>query len=628
MSQSRRQDIIDGILGRVHSAPDVFVQQRWSLWMRLYPRPVPTRRDAMIACLQACPVVQKRPVPSAWPAWLALLCWQMGPEPAPDQRMLRLVAAVLSAGLHLGFALLLLWIALVRSSMPMTAGEQQGERMALRFVSAGQEQGQMADAGSGEAAVARSAAASQPAVQRTGASRLTDAAAADATVEVVAVDSAATAALPTVPAGESLPLQTPTPLAAEPDVRPLPPPPVLAAEVSPAAELPVMVQTPPPLRAIAPRPLDFVLEQAPELAVVERTLELASAVPQARSVVLPSAPVVVAPRTLAVPERSIPMAIAAPSVAPVPVGQLAIPAVRDAPALAVAERDIALRQPAPQLTGVQPAAPLKAGSTLEVPSVPEHEVALRQLAPSIPGLKVVPSIAVPDAAGRALAVAEREIHLPARATPLPVDGRLLAEGAEAPAAQPRAEPAGMAAPPVSAGAAAATEDGYRAAAGTAQDWSRPTAGSDDWSAVGPVTGDSARAGMPAGLRAADLPPAQARRGAPGGENDQWTRQRLDAGGTWLRRPPPGHRAGRFDRYWVPNESLLAEWVRQGIRQVEIPLPGGSGTISCVISLLQFGGGCGVTDVNMQEQPARARPAPDIPFKPALQDDNGSRQGLP
>ena len=53
MSQSRRQDIIDGILGRAHSAPDVFVQQRWSLWMRLYPRPVPTRRDAMIACLQA-----------------------------------------------------------------------------------------------------------------------------------------------------------------------------------------------------------------------------------------------------------------------------------------------------------------------------------------------------------------------------------------------------------------------------------------------------------------------------------------------------------------------------------------------------------------------------------------------
>ena len=38
--------------------------------------------------------------------------------------------------------------------------------------------------------------------------------------------------------------------------------------------------------------------------------------------------------------------------------------------------------------------------------------------------------------------------------------------------------------------------------------------------------------------------------------------------------------------------------------------------------------CLVTDVNMQEQPARARPAPDIPFKPALQDDNGSRQGLP
>lgn len=105
--------------------------------------------------------------------------------------------------------------------------------------------------------------------------------------------------------------------------------------------------------------------------------------------------------------------------------------------------------------------------------------------------------------------------------------------------------------------------------------------------------------------------------------DQWTRQGLAAAGTWLRQPPPGHQPGRFDRYWVPNESLLAEWVRKGMTNIDIPLPGGSGRIRCVISLLQAGGGCGVHDPNMQEQPAQARAAPDIPFKPDLQEAGGS-----
>lgn len=116
----------------------------------------------------------------------------------------------------------------------------------------------------------------------------------------------------------------------------------------------------------------------------------------------------------------------------------------------------------------------------------------------------------------------------------------------------------------------------------------------------------------------------AERGAPGGENDTWTRERIAQSGTWLRRPPDGYAPTRFDQYWVPNESLLAEWVRKGIKSVAIPIPGTNGkTINCVISLLQLGGGCGLGDPNRNEQPAVARPPPDIPFKPDLQDDNGS-----
>lgn len=113
------------------------------------------------------------------------------------------------------------------------------------------------------------------------------------------------------------------------------------------------------------------------------------------------------------------------------------------------------------------------------------------------------------------------------------------------------------------------------------------------------------------------------RGAPGGDNDGWSRDRIAQSGTWLKRPPYDYTPTSFDKYWVPNESLLAEWVRRGVQSVEIPLPGTSTKISCVISVLQFGGGCGLNDPNMQDQPAIARPPPDIPFKKELQEDNGS-----
>jgi len=79
---------------------------------------------------------------------------------------------------------------------------------------------------------------------------------------------------------------------------------------------------------------------------------------------------------------------------------------------------------------------------------------------------------------------------------------------------------------------------------------------------------------------------------------------------------------------VPSGTLLDEWVRKGIKQVAIPIPGTNKHIVCVVSLLQFGGGCGVSDPNLNDQPAVARPPPDIPFKPELQEDNGSLRKPP
>lgn len=109
-------------------------------------------------------------------------------------------------------------------------------------------------------------------------------------------------------------------------------------------------------------------------------------------------------------------------------------------------------------------------------------------------------------------------------------------------------------------------------------------------------------------------------------SDEWTQVSgvdVDRAGTWLKRPGLEYRGTRFDQYWIPQGTLLQEWVRRGIRKVSIPIPGSKTRLECVVSLLQFGGGCFPVDPDVNEQPARARAAPDIPFKPELQEDNGS-----
>ena len=103
---------------------------------------------------------------------------------------------------------------------------------------------------------------------------------------------------------------------------------------------------------------------------------------------------------------------------------------------------------------------------------------------------------------------------------------------------------------------------------------------------------------------------------------------LDRAGRWLKRPGYEYTPTKFDKYWRPHETLLQEWVRKGIRTLRIRIPGTSTSIECAVSLLALGGACGLSNPDINEQPATARPPPDIPFKPHLQEDNGSVRMAP
>lgn len=156
-------------------------------------------------------------------------------------------------------------------------------------------------------------------------------------------------------------------------------------------------------------------------------------------------------------------------------------------------------------------------------------------------------------------------------------------------------------------------------------WATP-ARDDDWGDAarnrpGAERGDDGLYNSDGSLRLAETPGSASPGAPPGAVTDEIIN--LDRAGTWLKRPPIDYEPTAFDRYWRPNETLLEEWVRKSIRTVRIPIPGTNKHIVCQTVLLALGGGCGISDPNLNEQAATARPPPDIPFKPELQEDNGS-----
>lgn len=314
-----------------------------------------------------------------------------------------------------------------------------------------------------------------------------------------------------------------------------------------------------------------------------------------------------------------------PSPAP-PVPDAAQPASA-LPALVVAPPAGLVVEVAPSLPS--PVLPLREREVqvLRMTDVPSPRIAVREIAPSprrSPGLELRER-RVPEPPMEAV---RAEPAMPTTSSPgqtppsEPTPAR--SPVSSGPSADGRAQPSAAVAEP-------AAKTSASASAPASSGWEAPRR-SDDWG-LGPgrpnrglsgLAEAAGRLGTAEGEGRAAAGRTAAARGAPGGDNDAWTRERIARSGTWLKRPPYDYTPTRFDQYWVPNESLLAEWVRKGLKTIEIPLPGSKNRIHCVISLLQFGGGCGLTNPDMQDQPASARPPPDIPFKKALQEDNGSR----
>lgn len=584
MPSVRAAQWIEALLARQQEPPilekKTGLPYGWAIWLRARPPlPRPGHAHEVVAVLlpRPAPVATGRlPALSTWQA-MRRLAWQHW-DPAPrDQRWMRWTSAFASLLLHVLFAVLLLWVALVRSPQQAAEGGEGG-RVQVEFVGQGAQEGGGDSAGGGSNAGQRDVSATETAA--------------------AGEPSPSSQAQPA--ATEQAAASTPSPMSESQvaDVAPQPPatqsaptPPVQATEVVEATSAFVVPPVSVPSTEVS------VLPREPVPTVRERPVQTV----QAPRVVVP---------TMTLPVRT-------PTATP--------------PRMEVREREVAARVQAPstlrlpQATVTVPASPREVGpvrereirplttAAVEVPSVPNRDPVVRPRPSNEPQVR------------------ERSIANAATASPMPSSASAppaSASTATSPSSSTRSSTS------VAPSAAATAQAGARPSP-TPGNWATAARG-DDWGAsnrdrAGDTAG-AARAGQGAGVFNADgsvRVPGQdgaegSGRGAPGGANDGWSRDRIAESGTWLKRPPYDYTPTSFDKYWVPNESLLAEWVRRGVKAIEIPIPGTSTKISCVVSVLQFGGGCGLSDPNMQEQPAVARPPPDIPFKKELQEDNGSR----
>jgi len=583
---TRAEQLIDLLLARQQPRAVLEKTTRlpygWALWLRsLAPLQRPFHARDVIA------VFLPRPLPgppgqsprlSPWQA-LRRLFWQDWDAAPRDQRWMRWTSALVSALLHLLFFVLLLWVAVIRTTAPDEEGAE-GERVQVEFV------GRATQEGGGDQPGAEAAAAAAAGRVATGQEA-----------------GAATAPAPRPVAAEaaaSSPASAPT--------ASVPPPP---AEAEPA---PVAAPPPSPVQAteVAQASTDFVV---PPVSV-------------------PRTEVSVVPRdsTPVVRERSVQPVQAPPTPTQVRSPELAVhtPQVRD---IQVREREVS--------TVDAPVAPQPLRSAEMQVRVPQQDVQVRERevqAVADPQVRMAavagrePTVRAPT--GRDVQVREREVASAPAAAPASSSGSATAAPAtaahgSATQASSSTRPSASSSTPANAGARPAPNPGNWATPAKGDDW-----GSSSRNRDGASSGarQASTTGKGDGLFNADgsvRVPGQegdghAERGAPGGANDGWSKERIAQSGTWLKRPPYDYTPTSFDKYWVPQESLLAEWVRKGVKAMEIPLPGTNSKISCVISILQAGGGCGLTNPNMQDQPAVARPPPDIPFKKELQEDNGSR----
>ncbi|UNK51262.1 hypothetical protein MNR01_01370 [Lysobacter sp. S4-A87] len=408
------------------------------------------------------------------------------------------------------------------------------------------------------------------------------------------------------------------------------------AEAAPTAQL-----TPPDVAAPAPA-VDAPVPDVAQREVPEPQLP-------------PPAPTVEQPVAVSEPTPSEPTVFVLP------------PTRRRPPEPAVAAPELRTATPTVRTAEVaEPVQPIRPNITprdVAAPSIEQRqrEVAVREVPVPVPSptapVRTLPTPALPTPEVRSTAPGIRTAEIPTPPTPAPASTAPAAPAAPAatapsataataPPATGPATPASSAAstaPAAAAGTPGSTQARPAAPAGSGTQpvagadagpkpapapgtWSTPTRG-DDWGESTRNRPGGQRGEQPGiynsdgSVRIADAPGSAAPGQPPGAITEEI--KDLDRAGTWLRRKPNDFEPTTFDKYWVPNESLLAEWVRRGVRKVAIPIPGTGKSIECVISMLALGGGCGISDPDLNDQPAGARPPPPVPFKPALQEDNGA-----
>ncbi len=602
---TKAADLIDLLLARKPVGP--LLDRRtglpfaWGHWARTrdvvasvaYPAEAVTEEFARRAPRASAGVL---PPLSKWQAFVRL--WWQHWEPRPrDERPYHWLAMLASFLIHLAFFILLLWVAVVRWAQPSDAGGEEG-RVKLEMIGRGSPAetgggpGEPDAGGAASPAPARQATAARQA-QRAQAAARASAAPTQAVPPPPAPPQASTDANDSEPASEPLtapPMTLPTPRLPEPVIADQP----LQVTETPITTTDFTLPPPHPVELSVPSPREVT---PPPVQVRER------------QVVVADRPALVAPRVREVD---------APSVRP------ATPQVREREVVSVDTPQVTLPQtrardvPVPQVR-----APEMEVRQIELPGVADAPAAPN---PS-PAAETAPSTRAADngrdAAPSSTTAATSSVANGAAATPAPTQGNGNTQARTGNGRNASDRPAGNPGATGGSGPRAAQRSGGWDTQAAGDDWSvghQQRAGEDVAGAQGNglYNRDGSLRVPSEGQGAAETP-----RGAPGSDSDGWSRERLADAGTWLKRPPYDYTPTSFDQYWVPNQSLLADWVRSGVKQIEIPIPGTNTKIKCVVSLLQFGGGCGLTNPNMQEQPAQARPPPDIPFKKELQENNGS-----
>lgn len=522
---------------------------------------------------------------SRWQSYRHLLRQQWHPAPV-DQRRTRRIAAGVSALMHLCLIPLLLWVSIVRIGDAPPDAEQAGEAVQVEFIGEGTPDDEGGAPAPGQTDAPASAGASQAAAAGGG--------------------QQAAAAPPPPPFVAAAPPDAD-------DAQPQPSPPVEAASAQPLVVTETAAPDPEftlPQTAVRDIALPSLRPQAPNLSTQVVEVETLSAPVPTPTLRAPT-PRPVSPTVPALRTQVVEIDTFEPTV---PVPQMQAPAPRTA-----SPKVPTLQTQVTEIEMHSPLSPVPATGIAQTPSTtprlrPQElrtapgEIALK---PGVPGgaASAAPSSAPSSAPGR---------QASSGAAPTPsasLGGRPQAEGGGRTTANA----------PSGAGTRPSTRPG--SATSTVRD--------DDWGASNRnVPGNaSTGSGNTAGLFNSDgsvrLPGGAGEVGGglpPGTIIEDF--EKIDRMGTWLKRPPLDYTPTRFDKFWIPNKTLLEEWVSRGIKKVAIPIPGTTKRIECTVSLLSVGGSCRVMDPNLQDQEAIARPPPAVPYKPELREDEDGPSAPP